>query len=114
LLNIHPSLLPKYPGLHTHRKALAAQDRDHGASVHFVIEELDSGPIVIQGRVPIMPNDSEETLAARVQGAEHKIYAQAVEWFARKRLMLKDGQAWLDGRSLTSPVIKDFDSEHQP
>jgi phosphoribosylglycinamide formyltransferase-1 len=114
LLNIHPSLLPKYPGLHTHRKALAAQDREHGASVHFVIEELDSGPIVIQGRIPVMVDDCEESLAARVQAAEHRIYAQAVEWFAMRRLVLKDGQAWLDGLPLTSPVIKDFDSEHQP
>jgi phosphoribosylglycinamide formyltransferase-1 len=114
LLNIHPSLLPKYPGLHTHRRALAAQDLVHGASVHFVIEELDSGPIVIQGQVPVKSNDSEETLAARVQAAEHRIYAQAVEWHARKRLVLKDGQAWLDGRPLPSPVVENFDSEPKP
>jgi phosphoribosylglycinamide formyltransferase-1 len=114
LLNIHPSILPKYPGLHTHRRALAAQDRQHGASVHFVIEELDSGPIVIQGRVPVMPSDSEGTLAARVQGAEHRIYAQAVEWYAERRLVLQNGQAWLDGRPLFTPVIEDFDSEHTP
>jgi phosphoribosylglycinamide formyltransferase-1 len=114
LLNIHPSLLPKYPGLHTHRRALTAQDRQHGASVHFVIEELDSGPIVIQGRVPVLPNDSEETLAARVQGAEHRIYGQAVEWYAKRRLVLQNGQAWLDGRPLPTPVIEDFDSERAP
>lgn len=114
LLNIHPSLLPKYPGLHTHRRALAAQDREHGASVHFVIEKLDSGPIVIQGRVPVQLNDSEATLAARVHQAEHMIYARAVDWYARGRLALQDGQAWLDSRPLPTPVIEDFNSERMP
>ena len=114
LLNIHPSLLPKYPGLHTHRRALAAQDREHGASVHFVIEELDSGPIVIQGRVPVKLNDSEAALAARVHQAEHKIYARAVDWYARGRLAWKDGQAWFDGRPLHTPIVEDFESECPP
>jgi phosphoribosylglycinamide formyltransferase-1 len=109
LLNIHPSLLPKYPGLHTHRRALSAQDAHHGASVHFVIDELDSGPIVIQGRLPILPNDSEPALAARVHRVEHIIYAKAVEWFARGRLTMNSGKAYLDGQPHSAPVILDFE-----
>ncbi len=111
LLNIHPSLLPKFPGLQTHRRALAAQDRQHGASVHFVTEELDSGPIVIQGRVPVLPNDTEERLAARVQRAEHIIYTKAVDWFARGRLSMRNGKACLDGKPLDTPVVEDVGSE---
>ncbi len=110
LLNIHPSLLPKYPGLHTHRRALEAGDREHGASVHFVIEALDSGPSVLQGRVQVMPGDSEASLAARVHQAEHIIYPQAVDWFARGRLAMRNGKAWLDGRELKSPSIVEIPS----
>jgi phosphoribosylglycinamide formyltransferase-1 len=110
LLNIHPSLLPKYPGLHTHRRALAAQDRDHGASVHFVVDELDSGPTVIQGRVAVLPNDTEDSLAARVQQVEHIIYAKAVEWFATGRLTMSAGKACLDGEPHNSPVVLDLES----
>ena len=109
LLNIHPSLLPKYPGLHTHRRALDAQDAQHGASVHFVIDELDSGPIVIQGRVPILPSDSEDSLAARVHRVEHIIYAKAVDWFARGRLTMNNGKAYLDGQPHNAPAVLDFE-----
>ena len=110
LLNIHPSLLPKYPGLHTHRRALEAGDREHGASVHFVTPELDGGPVVIQARVPILPGDDEATLAARVLREEHLIYPECVGWFASGRLRMRDGTPWLDGQRLDSPVVRDGQS----
>ena len=105
LLNIHPSLLPLYPGLHTHRRALQAGDREHGASVHFVTPELDGGPVVIQARVPVLPGDDEDALAARVLAQEHVIYPRCVGWFAAGRLRLKDGVPWLDGARLDAPVV---------
>lgn len=104
ILNIHPSLLPSYRGLHTHRRVLEAGEKLHGVSVHFVTEELDGGPVIVQAEVPVTPGDSETTLSARVQRAEHRIYWQAIEWFARGRLLLKDGRAWLDGRPLETPL----------
>src|SRR6056297_2382007 len=100
LLNIHPSLLPKYPGLATHARAIAAGDREHGATVHFVTEELDGGPPVLQARVPITAADSAETLAARVLDIEHRIYPVAVAWWISGRLELTAGGAQLDGRIL--------------
>jgi phosphoribosylglycinamide formyltransferase-1 len=105
VLNIHPSLLPKYRGLHTHRRALDADDSVHGATVHFVTPELDGGPAVIQGEVRVRRDDTEESLSARVQRMEHRIYPQAVGWIASGRLKLQDGAPWLDGQPLTSPVI---------
>jgi phosphoribosylglycinamide formyltransferase-1 len=106
-LNIHPSLLPKYRGLHTHRRALEAGDTHHGVSVHFVTEELDGGPVVIQVRVPVCPGDTEAELIARVQRQEHRIYPEIVAWFASGRLVCRDNQAWLDGAPLTTPVIRE-------
>jgi len=106
LLNIHPSLLPKYPGLHTHRRALEAGDREHGASVHFVTPELDGGPVVIQARVPVLAGDDEASLAARVLREEHLIYPECIGWFATGRLALRGGAVWLDGRRLGGPVIR--------
>lgn len=106
ILNIHPSLLPLYRGLHTHRRALAAGDRFHGASVHFVTEELDGGPVVIQAQVTVRAGDSENSLSARVQQQEHRIYSQAIDWFARGRLALREHRAWLDGRPLDAPVLE--------
>lgn len=106
VLNIHPSLLPLYRGLHTHRRCLEAGDELHGASVHFVTEELDGGPLIIQAQVKVRPGDSESTLSARVQRQEHRIYSQAIDWFARGRLQLREGRAWLDGRPLDAPVIE--------
>lgn len=106
ILNIHPSLLPLYRGLHTHRRCLEAGDRLHGASVHFVTEELDGGPLVIQAQVKVLPGDSENTLSARVQRQEHRIYSQAIDWFARGRLQLREQRAWLDGQPLDRPVIE--------
>ncbi|AFJ46170.1 phosphoribosylglycinamide formyltransferase [Shimwellia blattae] len=100
MLNIHPSLLPKYPGLHTHRRALENGDREHGTSVHFVTEELDGGPLVLQAKVPVFPEDDEDIVAARVQHQEHTIYPLVISWFASKRLVMRDGKAWLDGAPL--------------
>jgi phosphoribosylglycinamide formyltransferase 1 len=104
ILNIHPSLLPKYPGLHTHRRALAAHETEHGATVHFVTEQLDGGPPVIQARVAVAAGDDEASLAARVQAVEHRIYPLAVCWFCEDRLRCEVGQAWLDGQPLLEPV----------
>ncbi|HEY7642110.1 MAG TPA: phosphoribosylglycinamide formyltransferase [Steroidobacteraceae bacterium] len=104
ILNVHPSLLPRYRGLHTHRRVLEAGEALHGVSVHFVTEELDGGPVVVQAEVPVLPGDSESTLSARVQQGEHRIYPQAIDWFARGRLALQGGRAWLDGRPLDAPL----------
>ncbi len=90
LLNIHPSLLPKYKGLHTHQRALEAGDSEHGCSVHFVTEELDGGPLVIQAIIPVRPDDSPTSLAQRVHEQEHVIYPLAMRWFAEGRLRLDD------------------------
>ena len=90
LLNIHPSLLPAFPGLHTHRRAIVAGVKLHGASVHFVTTELDGGPIVIQAAVPVLPDDDESRLASRVLAEEHRIYPQAVRWFVEGRLSITE------------------------
>jgi phosphoribosylglycinamide formyltransferase-1 len=108
LFNIHPSLLPRYRGLDTHRRVLEAGDAVHGASVHFVTAELDAGPLVLQSRVPVRPGDTEAALAARVLASEHVIYPRALGWFAAARLAFRDGGAWLDGRRLDDPVVEEF------
>lgn len=92
LFNIHPSLLPAFPGLHTHQRALDEGVRIHGCTVHFVTAELDHGPVVIQAAVPVFADDTEETLGARVLRQEHQIYPQAVRWFVEGKLMLEGGQ----------------------
>lgn len=98
LLNIHPSLLPAFPGLHTHRRALAAGCQVSGATVHFVTAELDHGPIVMQSVVPVQPGDTEDSLAARVLETEHRIYPRAVQWFVNGRLRVENGRVrQLDG-----------------
>ncbi len=102
LLNIHPSLLPRHKGLDTHARALAAGDREHGASVHFVTAELDGGPVVLQGRVPVFPGDDVDTLSARVHAIEHIIYPQVIGWLADRRLVWNDGSPTLDGKPLQS------------
>ena len=100
LLNIHPSLLPKHKGLHTHQRALEAGDSEHGCSVHFVTEELDGGPLVVQAVLPVMADDTAESLARRVPQQEHQIYPLAVRWFAEGRLRLGAQGAMLDGQPL--------------
>ena len=102
LLNIHPSLLPKYKGLHTHQRALDAGDREHGCSVHFVTEELDGGPLVVQAVIPVESDDSPHSLAQRVHTQEHRIYPLAVRWFAEGRLSLDEQGALLDGQLLAA------------
>ena len=104
LLNIHPSLLPRYPGLETHRRALEAGDPAHGATVHFVTEELDGGPPVIQVSLPVEPGETAETLAARVLAQEHRIYPVAIRWFCQDRLRLSAHGPLLDDARLEGPV----------
>jgi phosphoribosylglycinamide formyltransferase-1 len=108
ILNIHPSLLPAYRGLHTHRRVLAAGDTVHGASVHFVTPELDAGPVVLQSKVAVLPGDSEATLAARVLATEHIIYPRVLGWLAAGRLSFRSGAPWLDGTRLDAPLVEDF------
>ncbi len=104
MLNIHPSLLPAFTGLNTHQRVLETKIKEHGASVHFVTRELDGGPVIIQARVPILDNDTIQTLAQRVLNAEHCIYPLAIRWFAEGRLRLAQGKIMLDGLLLTAPV----------
>ncbi len=110
LLNIHPSLLPSFPGLHTHQRALDEGVRLHGCTVHFVTAELDHGPVVIQAAVPVLDTDTEATLSARVLKQEHRIYPQAVRWFAEGRLALDNGRvrlntALIESDALVSPQV---------
>ncbi len=113
MLNVHPSLLPKYRGLHTYRRAIEAGDTHHGSTVHFVTPELDAGPPIIQYRVPIHANETEASLAARVQQGEYLIYPRAIRWFADGRLRLNDGEVWLDGLPLAEPVVSNEAAEPQ-
>lgn len=107
LLNIHPSLLPAHRGMHTHRRVLDAGERQHGCTVHFVVEELDAGPAVIQGRLAVRPGDDESSLSARVQRLEHIIYPRAVGWFAAGRLAWRDGRALFDGRPPGPEIVEE-------
>jgi len=100
LFNIHPSLLPKYPGLHTHQRAIDSGDTEAGATVHFVVPELDAGPAILQASVPVESTDTAEDLAARVLQQEHKIYPLAVKWFCEKKLQLRDNRAVLNEKEL--------------
>lgn len=97
LINIHPSLLPKYPGLNTHCQVLENGDEVHGTSVHFVTEELDGGPVILQATVPVFDGDEEDDITARVQNQEHAIYPLVVSWFMDGRLEMRENSAWLDG-----------------
>ncbi len=111
LMNVHPSLLPAFPGLHTHEQALREGVKIHGCTVHFVTSQLDRGPIIIQAAVPVLPGDSEETLAARVLQQEHRIYPEAVKWFMEGRLKLaenivKVSDAGFDSSVLYSPELR--------
>ncbi|SUQ02532.1 phosphoribosylglycinamide formyltransferase [Vibrio owensii] len=100
MINIHPSLLPNYPGLHTHQRAIDAGDKEHGTSVHFVTEELDGGPVVLQAKVPVFEDDDADALAARVQTQEHNIYPMVTKWLVEGRLSMTEGKAYLDGFEL--------------
>jgi phosphoribosylglycinamide formyltransferase-1 len=113
LINIHPSLLPAYPGLHTHQRAIDAGDQQAGATVHFVTPELDGGPSVLQVQVPVLADDSADSLAKRVLGFEHKIYPTAVGWFCQGRLRMENGVALLDGQALPETGIIFSDSAEQ-
>lgn len=105
MLNVHPSLLPKYRGLHTHRRVLEAGDASHGCSVHFVTEELDAGAVIAQAVVPVEKDDDETALRVRVQAREHVIYPEVIGWFAAGRLTLKGGQIMFDGVPLSVPKM---------
>jgi len=102
LLNIHPSLLPKYTGLNTHQRAIDAGDKEHGVSVHFVTEELDGGPVILQAKVPVFEGDTIDELSARVHEQEHRIYPLVVKWFAENRLTMQGGNAILDNNILSA------------
>lgn len=106
-LNVHPALLPAFPGLHTHRRALSAGAREHGSTVHFVTSELDAGPAILQARLAVRRHETQETLEARVKAMEHRIYPQALGWCTAGRATLRDGAVWLDGRALSEPRIVD-------
>lgn len=109
ILNIHPALLPLYPGLNTHQRALDAGDSHHGSTVHFVTDELDGGPRIVAGRLAVANGISAAQLQENVQALEHQVYPQAAAWFAEGRLRYRDGQTWLDGKQLQEPVVIDFD-----
>ena len=109
ILNIHPALLPLYPGLNTHERVLEAGDEHHGSTVHFVTEELDGGPRILQGRIRVAPTTDPAELMGRVQAVEHQIYPLAAHWFGEGRLEFRDGATWFDGGRLDEPVIRDFD-----
>ncbi len=108
LLNIHPSLLPKYRGLQTHARALQAGDAEHGASVHFVVPELDAGTVIMQAVVPVLAGDAPDTLAARVLQVEHPLLVAALQLVAAGRMSEQDGVAWLDGQPLFTPLRLQF------
>lgn len=107
MINIHPSLLPKYTGLNTHKRALEAGEREAGATVHFVTPELDGGPPILQGVVPIQPTDVELDLAKRVLATEHVIYPRVVKWFCQERLTFTEGKTVFDGKALQLPLSLD-------
>ncbi len=108
LINIHPSLLPKYTGTNTHQRAIDAEDDWHGASVHFVVPEVDAGPIILQGRLAIKKTDTVDTLQQRIHTIEHEIYPLAVKWFAQNRLCIEGHQVLLDGE-ISPSQLQTFD-----
>jgi phosphoribosylglycinamide formyltransferase-1 len=108
ILNIHPALLPAYPGLNTHQRVLDAGETWHGSTVHFVTETLDEGPGILQGRIRVNPNETAEQLATRVQTVEHQIFPEAANWFATGRATLVDDVTHLDNKALKAPVLIDF------
>lgn len=111
LLNIHPSLLPKYQGLNTHQRAIDAGDKEHGVSVHFVTEELDGGPVILQAKVPVFPEDTADDLAGRVHEQEHRIYPLVVKWFCEERLTMQGDFAVLDSKALPAQGYANEENE---
>jgi phosphoribosylglycinamide formyltransferase-1 len=114
MINIHPSLLPKYRGLHTHRRAIAARDAEHGASVHFVTPELDGGPVIAQAHIPIHPGDDEETLASRLLAQEHRLIVACVDAIARGRVRLRDSAVQWNGAPAMQPLRLGAEGDLQP
>jgi phosphoribosylglycinamide formyltransferase-1 len=110
LLNIHPSLLPAFTGLNTHRRVIEAGVGEHGASVHFVTEELDAGPAIIQARIPVSGADSAETLAAKIKLLEHRIYPLVIRWFAEKRIHIQGNRVIFNGKPLSGPLLYNNDN----
>jgi len=110
LLNIHPSLLPRYKGLDTHARVLAARDSHHGASVHFVTPELDGGPVIMQGRLQVRAGDTPETISARVHALEHIIYPHVCSLIAAGRVEWRGGTVYFDGAPLAGPLIEEHDA----
>ena len=108
ILNIHPALLPLHPGLNTHQRVLDAGDSWHGSTVHFVTDELDGGPRILQGKLAVRAHESADELAARVQEVEHRIYPQAAAWVGSGRAEFRDGQTWIDGALAPEPVVESF------
>lgn len=109
ILNIHPALLPKYPGLNTHQRALDAGDEWHGSTVHFVTEELDGGPRILQGRLRVDANESADELQHRVQAVEHQIYPEAAGLVGSGQIRFIDGAAWIDGERAAEPLLRTYD-----
>lgn len=109
ILNIHPALLPRYPGLNTHQRALDAGDEWHGSTVHFVTEELDGGPRILQGRLKIDPNESADELQTRVQAIEHQIYPEAAGLVGSGQVVFRGGEAWADGKARQEPLVRDYE-----
>lgn len=107
MLNVHPSLLPAYRGLDTHARVLAAGERWHGCSIHYVTAELDGGPVVMQARLAVQPEDTAASLQARVQALEHAVYPKVVGWIAQGRLRWQDAGPWFDGAPLSAPLQGD-------
>jgi len=108
LINIHPSLLPKYPGTNTHQRVLDANDQWHGASIHFVVPEVDAGPIILQGRLAVASEDTQSSLQQRIQRIEHQIYPLAVQWFIEKRLTINNNKVLLDDET-SSEQLQTFE-----
>ncbi len=108
LINIHPSLLPKYKGMHTHQRVMDDGEPLHGSSVHFVNSDLDGGPVVLQARLPVLPSDSPESLELRIKTKEHLIYPTAISWLAEGRIKLKDDDVYMDGKKMAGPVVMDY------
>ena len=109
ILNIHPALLPKYPGLNTHQRALDAGDEWHGSTVHFVTEELDGGPRILQGRLRVDPEETAGELQTRVQAIEHQIYPEAAGLVGSGRVVFKDGKSWVDDEVAEEPFVRSYD-----